>query len=237
MATRSKRQPDHLRQGIRRRIVQVTLTTALQAAVLFAAAGRLDWTWAWVFLGLYLAGIAFSAVFMFQGNPEKIAERGRSAGIKSWDRVIGGLWAILYFIILLLVAGLDVRFGWSGPLPLFVHLAGGLVFVLGFGLFIWAMLANTFFAAVARIQSERGQRVCDSGPYRWVRHPGYSGAILQSLGLPLLLGSLWALIPGAAAALLMITRTVLEDRMLQSELHGYTQYAGQVRYRLLPGLW
>jgi protein-S-isoprenylcysteine O-methyltransferase Ste14 len=228
---------DELKQGITRRWVQVGGMFAFQAALLFLSAGRLDWVGAWAFLGLYLAGIAINAYWMMRYSPETVAERGKAAGMKDWDKVVGGLWAIMYFIAVLVVAGLDLRFGWTGPLPPGLPLAGGAVFVLGFALFSWAMIANAYFSTVARIQADRGQTVCTRGPYRAVRHPGYVGAILQSVGAPLLLGSLWALVPGMIAAFLMVARTVLEDRMLQKELPGYQDYARQVRYRLLPWLW
>ncbi len=81
------------------------------------------------------------------------------------------------------------------------------------------------------------QAAASAGPYRCVRHPGYVGAIGQSLGVPLLLGASWALVPGIIAAALMVLRTALEDRTLQHELAGYAEYARGVRYRLLPGIW
>jgi protein-S-isoprenylcysteine O-methyltransferase Ste14 len=99
------------------------------------------------------------------------------------------------------------------------------------------MLANAYFSTAVRIQTDRDQTVCRSGPYRYVRHPGYLGFILQSIGTPLLLGSLWALIPGLAAVALMVVRTILEDRMLQAELAGYSDLVQAVRYRLVPGIW
>jgi protein-S-isoprenylcysteine O-methyltransferase Ste14 len=110
-------------------------------------------------------------------------------------------------------------------------------FVLGLALFSWAMFSNTFFSSAVRIQQERGHAVCNTGPYRFVRHPGYVGAILQSLVMPLMLNSLWAFIPAGLAVLLMVVRTALEDKTLQEELQGYTEYAHRVRYRLLPGVW
>jgi len=99
------------------------------------------------------------------------------------------------------------------------------------------MIANAYFSTAVRIQSDRGHTVCSTGPYRFVRHPGYVGYILQALGVPILLGSLWALIPGITAAVCMIMRTSLEDRMLQAELPGYQDYIQKVRYRLVPGIW
>lgn len=99
------------------------------------------------------------------------------------------------------------------------------------------MVSNAYFATVVRIQEERGHAVCDTGPYQFVRHPGYDGAIIHSLSVPLILGALWALIPGGIAALLMIARTALEDRTLRQEVSGYLEYTRRVRYRLLPGVW
>lgn len=238
VAERRKRETDPaVKAGIRQRALQVGVTLLLQAAVLFLASGHLGWVWAWVFIGLYLAGIALNASLLLRYHQETVAERARSAGMKGWDRVVGGLWTITYFILLLLVAGLDERWGWSGPQTLGLHLAGAAAFALGLGLFSWSMVSNAYFATVVRIQKERGHQVCDQGPYRFVRHPGYIGAILQSLALPLLLGSNWALIPGGLAALLMAVRTALEDRMLQAELDGYREYTHKVHYRLLPGIW
>jgi protein-S-isoprenylcysteine O-methyltransferase Ste14 len=225
-----------LKAGIRKRLTQIGALLLVYALLLFIPAGRLDWTWAWVLLGLYLALIAVNAVVLFRINPETIARRAEAEGQKGWDRVVGGLWAVAG-LAGLVVAGLDVRFGWTAPLPLGLHLAGAAGYTLGFALFSWAMASNAFFSTVVRVQAERGHRVCTTGPYRLVRHPGYVGAILQSLVAPLLLGSLWAFIPGLLAAGLMVVRTALEDRTLRAELDGYAAYARSVRFRLIPGVW
>ena len=228
--------PD-LKAGIARRVVQVFLTFGFQMSVLLLSAGRLDWLWAWIFVGLYVVGIAANAFFMFHTNPQTIAERSSSQGMKDWDKIVGGAWAVIYFIVMQVVAGLDERFGWTGGLPLGLHIAGAVIFMLGLGLFSWAMIENAHFSTVVRVQQDRGHIVCTSGPYRFVRHPGYLGAIIQSPAVPLILGSLWALIPGALAVVLMIVRTALEDRTLQEELDGYEEYTREVPYRLLPGIW
>jgi len=141
------------------------------------------------------------------------------------------------FLVLTLVVGLDMRFGWTRELGAAWHVAGAVVFAVGLGLFGWAMITNAYFSTAVRIQVDRGQTVCRNGPYRFVRHPGYAGALLQSLGIPFLLGSLWALIPGITAAALMIIRTSLEDRMLQAELPGYRDFVQEVHYHLIPGIW
>ncbi len=173
-------------------------------------------------------------------NPQLLAERARgtqTADTKRWDRIltmIGG--GILPFGSQLLGA-LDHRFGWTAPMHVNFHILGAAVTSMGFALFLWAMVSNTFFAEGVRIQTERGHRVCESGPYRYVRHPGYVGSILSILGLPLILGSLWALIPAVAGGTAFFVRTALEDRTLQLELKGYAAYAARVRYRLVPGLF
>ena len=228
--------PD-LKANIIKRAMQVVFTLIFQAAMLFLSSGLLNWLWAWVLISMYLVGISVNAAIMLRYSPETIAERATVEGMRGWDRIIGGTWAIMHFVLILLVAGLDVRFGWTGPVALTFHIAGGVALVLGFALFSWAMVSNTYFATVVRIQEDRGHTVCTTGPYRFMRHPGYVGAIIQSLALPLILGSLWSLIPGGLAALLIVARTVLVDRMLHNELAGYRDYAQQVRYRLMPGIW
>ena len=120
------------------------------------------------------------------------AERGAKGDARS-DKWVGGAWSLIQFFALPLAAGLDVRYGWSGIVNLAVHLGGAILFAAGLALFSWAMITNAFFSTTAEIQSERGQTVCRSGPYRFVRHPGYTGTNLQSFGIALLLGSWWAL--------------------------------------------
>jgi protein-S-isoprenylcysteine O-methyltransferase Ste14 len=223
--------------GILARFVQILVVFVLQAAILFLAAGTLAWGWAWVFLGIQVASMVVNSLFLLRTSPSTIAERGRPLEMKTWDKVVSGLWGLMQYIVAPLVAGLDVRFGWTQQLGAAWHLAGAAGLAAGLGLFGWAMITNAYFSTVVRIQDDRGHTVCRTGPYRFVRHPGYVGAILQSLATPILLGSLWALIPAIIAAALIITRTAVEDRTLQAELPGYQNYAKEVRFRLVPGLW
>ncbi|HTX79080.1 MAG TPA: isoprenylcysteine carboxylmethyltransferase family protein [Longilinea sp.] len=227
----------NLTAGIVSRGLQILIMFIIIGAILFLAVGKIAWFWGWFFLGIQLVGVAINSVFMLHTNPETVAERGQPKDMKNWDKIIGGLWSVFQFMLLPAVSGLDVRFGWSGEPGLAWHVIGVLVFIAGSGLFSWAMIANTYFSTVVRIQTDRGQMVCKDGPYRFVRHPGYVGAILQSFGAPLLLGSWWALIVGVIAAAMMVIRTALEDRTLQDELPGYQEFTQEVRYRLLPGVW
>ncbi|MCL5108717.1 MAG: isoprenylcysteine carboxylmethyltransferase family protein [Chloroflexi bacterium] len=227
--------PD-VRKGVRQRAAQILVALLLQAAILCLTSGEFGWLWGWLYVATYVAGIAVNSVFMLR-RPEQVAERGRAGFQKNWDKVVSLAWGLLFFFILLVVAGLDERLGWSPDLSLGLQLVGLAGFALGLALFSWAMIVNAYFSTVVRLQSDRGHTVCGSGPYRVVRHPGYAGAILQGLAAPLLLGSLWALVPGTVAGALMVLRTVLEDRTLQKELPGYEDYVRRVRFRLLPGVW
>jgi len=232
----TEKRPD-VAAGIAARFGAVAIGFALQAVILFLGVGRLDWTWAWIYLGICLVSVSINGTIMLRTNPETVAERGRPGEMKGWDKVVGGLWGLAQFLALPLVAALDVRFGWTQGLSDVWHLAGAVALAAGLGLSGWAMIANAFFSTAVRIQSERSHTVCRTGPYRFVRHPGYVGFNLQSLGIPCLLGSWWALIPGIIAAAFMVIRTSFEDRMLQAELPGYPDYVQEVRYRLVPGIW
>ena len=138
---------------------------------------------------------------------------------------------------LVIVAGLDHRFNWSPEFPPWLIVAGFVLIALGYAFAAWAFAENRFFSSVVRIQTDRGHVVCDTGPYRFVRHPGYAGNILPLFGIVLALGSVWTLIPAAVALIITVIRTVFEDKTLQEELPGYRDYARRVRYRLIPGLY
>jgi protein-S-isoprenylcysteine O-methyltransferase Ste14 len=223
--------------AIRRRYTQIGVGLLIVVAATFLPAGTFGWLWAWVYLGLYVAGTAIMGALMLPNRRSTIAKRSESQGMKSWDRLVGGLWGVIYFILIPLISGIDRRFGWTGESSVAVHLMGAVAFILGFALFGWAMVANADFSTVSRVETDRGQTVCTDGPYRVIRHPGYLGAVAQSLSVPLLLGSAWALLPGLVAAVLMGVRTALEDRMLHEELPGYPDYAARVTHRLVPGIW
>jgi len=229
--------PPNLVAGIVSRFAAIVISLGLQMAILLLAAGRTDWTWAWVYFGISLAIVLVNSALLLPTNPETIAERGRLRMVENWDKLVSALWAVALYLALPLVAGLDARYGWTRAPSTAWNIAGAIVYAAGLGLFSWAMISNAYFATSARIQSDRGQTVCRTGPYRFVRHPGYAGTILQAPGIAILLGSLWALVPAVAAVLCIIARTVMEDRMLQDGLAGYREFAKDVRYRIVPGIW
>ena len=223
------------RSGIAR-IFQLGFSLLIMAGLLFGSAGRWDWWAAWVFLAIFALTLSIAMIWLLRNNPELVNERGKMAGnIKAWDKLLVTLYSIL-LLVSLLTASLDARFHWSS-VPLILEIAGGVGFILSMCLTAWASMTNPFLAAFVRIQDDRGHRVVTTGPYRYVRHPMYASMFFFFGGIPLLLGSFWALIPGVLNVIVYIIRTALEDKTLQAELPGYAEYARQVRYRLIPGIW
>ena len=228
---------NHTRSLIRRRILQVLVQFAVIGLILFLAAGTLNWIWAWLYLLIGLVIMLIALPIMLKKNPEVIAERAKvKADTKQFDRIFN-LYSTLMTLGMLICAGLDFRFGWSSGFPVSLHLIGLLLYVSGMSLFYWALISNKFFSCTVRIQTERNHFVVSKGPYRYVRHPGYSGMILAMFGTPLLLGSYLALILAALVAAGYLVRTWLEDRTLKEELGGYSEFSQKVRYRLVPGIW
>jgi len=209
----------------------------VMGVVLFWSAGRIDWWPAWAALAVMAGWILATAIILIRLHPDLLAERlGPRKGAKSWDTAIMSLLGLIQLARYIL-AGLDQRNGWTGGFPAAAQLAAWVACALGYAMFVWAIAANAFFSQIVRIQPERGHMVVTGGPYRFVRHPAYLGAILYELAVPVLLASWWALIPSLLTAFLLLLRTALEDRALQTELAGYADYARQVRHRLLPGVW
>jgi protein-S-isoprenylcysteine O-methyltransferase Ste14 len=210
---------------------RLLIVAAMMALVVFAAAGRLDLPWAWATVAVCAVTIALMAATM---DPDLLRERHRPAP-GGEDRRFR-LKVLPLILALWLVAGFDLRFGWS-RVPPWAQAAGLVLLVAGFGLACWALRVNRFFSPVIRVQSERGHHVVDRGPYARIRHPGYAGSILAAAGTALALGSWWALVPAAAYAVAFVRRAAREDRFLQTGLTGYDAYARRVTYRLVPGLW
>jgi protein-S-isoprenylcysteine O-methyltransferase Ste14 len=225
------------RKLVARYVIREILGIVGMGVALFWSAGRVDWWPAWASLAVMLGWIMATAVIILRSNPDLLAERlGPREGAKTWDTAIMSIVGLLQ-LVRYIVAGLDQRYGWSGGFPLAAQMAALVVCALGYALVVLATASNPFFSQIVRIQSERGHTVTTGGPYHFVRHPAYVGAIAYELVVPVLLASWWAAIPSALSALLLILRTALEDRTLQAELIGYADYARQVRYRLLPGFW
>ena len=221
-----------------RKIFQAIIGIGILAALLFIPAGRLDWWIGWIMIGAYMITVYVGVAFIQKSDPELIAERQQvKADVKTWDKVITTLFSLVLIPMILVTSGFDQRMGWSTSFPLILQILALISGMLCFALIFWGMATNTHFESYVRIQTDRKHQTVTSGPYQYVRHPGYLGMALSALVIPLILGSWWALIPGGLAAILIILRTALEDKILQAELPGYKEYTQETRYRLIPGIW
>jgi len=208
--------------------------------IFFVCAGDVGWWQGWAFSVLF-SGAGVGGRFLAEKrHPGLMAERQnieKMQGAKAWDKVLAPLMAISFSFPLVIVAGLDHRYGWTPLFPTWLNILGLVLIALGYAFAVWAIAENRFFSTTVRIQTERGHSVCDSGPYRFVRHPGYAGNILAAAAIIMALDSLWTLIPAVAALVITVIRTSLEDKTLHEELTGYREYATHVRYRLFPGIY
>jgi protein-S-isoprenylcysteine O-methyltransferase Ste14 len=218
---------------------QTCLGLAIMAMLLFVSAGTLHWPAAWVFLAeLGLLGYA-SGLWLAWTDPDLLRERMSpfvQHDQQASDRKLMTIVSIA-FVVWLIFMPLDAcRFGWS-HVPLWVRWIGGIAIAVSLAIVQWTVLENRYAVVVVRVQRERGQHVISTGPYRFVRHPMYAGAILLFVGTPLLLGSLYGLIGAAIIIALFCYRITIEERTLRAELEGYTDYAARVPYRMIPGVW
>ena len=201
--------------------------------------GRWNWWEAWVMAALFVLGFIISRAIAARKTPDILKERANYSDhddTQAWDKWLSPVVAF-GSVFILLAAGLDDRFNWSPDFSLGLELLGLALVVIGYSLGSYALIENAFFSGTVRLQPERGQTVVKSGPYAWVRHPGYLGSLIASIGMPLLLDSLWAFLPVIIIGFFFILRTHLEDRFLQENLAGYSEYASEVRHRLFPGIW
>lgn len=226
------------RQGILHWAGQMIAALVIFGVLLFLTAGRLDWIQGWAYLGINALTQVLSVIVLILRHPDMLAESSQvREGNKGWDRILAPAIVILGTFAVLVTAGLDVRFGWSGPIS-GVLWWFGLVIAFASQMFVlWAMASNPYFATTVPIQEDRGHYVISQGPYRFVRHPGYAGSMIYNLALPVMLGSLWVFIPSILTIALTFIRTGLEDRTLQTELPGDQEYATQTHFRLIPGVW
>lgn len=205
---------------------------AFAGAVIFFAAGRCNLPQVW---GVLAVMAVFNVVMAAVTDPELGQER-RRPGPGNVDRFTQPF-SLLLFLAHWIVAGLDIgRYGWS-LIPSEIQIAGLIGFAASLALTLWAMRVNPFYSSAVRVQHERGHKTITAGPYRFVRHPGYTASILAGLCGGTALGSWLGVLPVVVFAVLFVRRTVLEDRLLQRELPGYADYAQQVRYRLIPGVF
>jgi protein-S-isoprenylcysteine O-methyltransferase Ste14 len=222
----------------RRLVIGTTASMLILVLCLFLPAGTWAWARGWLFLGVLLASSTRLTFYLLRVNPDVIAGRlNRHERWRPWDLLLILLVGLPAMLAIPIVSALDDgRYGWS-HMPWWGCALGYALLLVGFAGLAWAMAMNRFFEPCVRIQTDRGHRVIETGPYRIIRHPGYIFGFAFFLGIPLALCSWWGLIPAMIMSALLVVRTVLEDRTLQNELPGYREYAERVRYRLVPGVW
>ena len=216
-------------------VIRLIFRIGLMFAVIFQSAGRWDYWYGWAYFLLYIYKVLFSWLII---PSELIEERNNPGpGTKKWDYVLIVFLLPLTYMIPLVAALDGGRYHWTGDFPLWVNVLAFIIIFLGYSLTSLSLWMNRFFSSSVRIQKERGHYVIDIGPYAFIRHPGYAGRVLSTLGIPFAMNSLWALIPIGLLTIAFIIRTYLEDVTLQKELPGYADYAATVKYRLIPGIW
>lgn len=211
---------------------------AIQAVLLFVCAGSINILryWIYIFLNITYSIIGFS--ILYRVNPDLFNRRGElKKDAKLWDQFIMRAHNIILVIVIPIIAGLDYgRFNWS-YLNKYFLIPGFVLFYLSNIIVLWSMIVNNHFEATVRIQKDIGHKVICSGPYKFVRHPGYLGGILYAVSVPMIFGSIYAYIPAILGIIIFLIRTGLEDSTLQKELEGYKDFTKQTKYRLFPGIW
>ncbi len=230
---------EQTKRKIMRVVIQLILVVVLVPLLPMMISGDWGWWQGWAYAALNILSFAASRLIVYRVHPDLIRERARfmeAQDTKPWDKVLAPMLA-LGSTLGAVTAGFDHVYGWTVAFPMWVHITALIIIVIGYSFSSWALVVNRFFSGTVRIQTERGHHVVTTGPYRFVRHPGYAGGLLGFVLIPLLLDSLWAFIPTALLTIILIVRASLEDKTLQAELPGYAEYALKTRYRLIPGIW
>jgi protein-S-isoprenylcysteine O-methyltransferase Ste14 len=209
---------------------------AVLAAMLFVPAGTLNYWQAWVFIGVFTAATIIPSIYLARTNPAALRRRMR-AGPLAEGRAIQKIVIVVAFadlFAMVVLSGLDHRMGWSS-VPAWLCLLGDVLVAAGIGTAMLVIVQNNYAAAAVTV--ERGQSVASGGFYKFVRHPMYVGDVIMMVGMPLALGSYWALLLVIPGVLVLVSRILDEEKMLTQDLTGYREYTQRVRYRLLPYVW
>lgn len=234
MTTNEKKE---LKKQAAKYMVVVMMQRILGLVCFLLAAGTLFDARGWIYFSIYFIVSIITLVVMSNNHAETLSERGKKhENTKSWDKLFLGIYVPSAFYIIYIVAGLGVRFQWPILSTTFIYI-GTFLYVISTMLGVWSIIENKHFESTSRIQDDRNQTVITTGPYRLVRHPGYSSIIIWAISVPMILGSLYTGIVSAIIIVTITIRTYFEDSMLKKELSGYMEYADKVKYRLIPFAW
>src|SRR6516162_2437864 len=212
------------------------LLIAAVMAALFIPAGTLHYWQAWIFLAFYFVPALAISFYLMVKDPKLLARRMRGGPVaekQTAQKIIMSIVSV-GFLALLVVPALDHRFGWS-HLPATIAIAGNALMAIGWLAIFFVFRENSFSSATVEIADD--QKVVSTGPYAWVRHPMYAGAVLMLLGMPLALGSWWGVAVFLAMLPAFVWRMFDEEKLLTENLPGYAEYRQRVRFRLIPGVW
>ncbi|WIV12730.1 isoprenylcysteine carboxylmethyltransferase family protein [Proteiniborus sp. MB09-C3] len=218
-------------------LIRVAFQIIIGAILFFVSSGTLKNHRGWVYFIVYAISTVLGVLYLSKHNPEVLNERAKERNnTEQWDNILLKIYVALAFFVIYIIAGFDIRFGWSSISVLCMYPALAIV-ILSSLFAIWAMKENTNFEATSRIQSDRIQNICESGPYKIVRHPGYLAIILWAVAIPFVFGSIYMMIPSFLISVIIVIRTYLEDEMLKKKLVGYVEYSNGTKYRLIPYIW
>ncbi len=214
-------------------ILRVGLGLPIIALIIILPSGKWDYWQGWLYLVIIYTPLAFTLAYLLKNDPALLERRMRTREKETAQKKIIGL-SLIYFLVLFMLPGLDVRYGWSN-VPPWVSIIADLLVLTGYLIFVWVLTVNSYLSRV--IEVDASQKVITTGPYAVVRHPMYVGISLLCIASPVALGSFWALIPALLIIPILVARIRNEEQVLLRDLPGYAEYTQKVKYRLLPGIW
>ena len=214
-------------------ICKFFLGVVLIGALLFLPAGTLSFSYGWLLMGILFIPMFVAGIVMMIKNPELLSKRLNAKEKEGEQKTVVKLSGLM-FIAGFVLAGLDFRFGWL-PLPPWVSVIGAVLFLLAYAIYAEVLRENTFLSRTIEVQE--GQKVISIGLYGIVRHPMYSATLLLFVSMPIVLGSVIAIIPFLFYPLIIGKRIINEEKVLSEGLEGYIDYKKKVKYRLIPFIW
>jgi len=226
--------PEMMPQLIKQAVLRYILALLLVSLLLFLPAGSLKFWNAWMFIGALFLPALFALIYLFKTDPDLLQNRLKTKEKEKIQRIFNILYMIA-FIMTLIITGLDFKYHWS-VVPVWLVIVAAGIMICSYFMIVLVMKQNRYASRVVEIQI--GQKVIDDGLYSVVRHPMYLFASIFFLSIPLVLGSLYALIlPAIIVPFLLIIRITNEEKVLKNNLDGYEKYMKKVKYRLLPFIW
>jgi protein-S-isoprenylcysteine O-methyltransferase Ste14 len=230
-------QQENIKKGAVKYIFILLIQRIIGIGLFFAAAGGFGDIRGIVNISLYFIVSIIACIIMLSGHQETLNERGKKQdNTKNWDKILLPIYVLLGYFGIYIVAGLGNRLHWD-VLPIECFYVGIGLYLLSCVFMIWPVIENKHFEATSRIQENREQTVIKTGPYKIVRHPGYSGIVIWAIASYLMFGTLPVGIVSFVVIAVIWIRTYLEDKMLKNEFAGYLEYSQIVKYRLLPFIW